>query len=212
MEQGRQPQQAMKAKPQPTPGPIPRGPGAPAGATAKKRTGIAALAVAVLFVGAVGIGAVTTGLIHVPGLNTDTKTMSATSSTLSDSTQISDEGSHAIGVSALNMTPQLVKSRGLDTKQTGGYLLGTIVPRGPAEDAGLQVNDIIVAIDGVVVGENYTALPTKIRLTPIGEKMRLTIERDGAIREVPVQVARCTIPWEQRTGALGVCPSAAIVK
>ncbi len=208
MEQGPQPQQPMQAKPQPAPGPIPIGrPGAPA----KKRTGIAALAVAVLFVGVVGIGAVTTGLIHVPGLNTGATTMSATSATPSDSTQISDDGSKTTGVSWFNLTPQLVKSRGLDTKQTGGYLVRAIMPRGPAEDAGLQVNDIIVAIDGVVIGDNFSFWNTKVRLTPIGEKMRLTIERDGAIQELPLQVGRCSIPSAQRVPNT-MCPSESIVK
>jgi hypothetical protein len=212
MEQRPQPQRAMKAKLQPMPGQIPTGrPGAPASTTAKKRTGIVALAGAVLFVGAVGIGAVTTGLIQVPGLNSDTKTMSTTSSTPSDAAQISDDGSKTTGISWFNLTPQLVKSRGLDTKQTGGYLVRAIMPRGPAEDAGLQVNDIIMAIDGVVIGDNFSFWNTKVRLTPIGEKMRLTIERSGAIQEVPLQVGRCSIPSAQRPPNT-MCPTESIVK
>jgi membrane-associated protease RseP (regulator of RpoE activity) len=211
MEQRPQPRQPMTAAPQPARDPIPaRRAGAPAGATAKKRTGITALAVAILFVGVVGIAAVTTGLIQVPGFNADTAT-SITSSKPGSATQISDDDSKTTGLSYLNLTPQLVKSRGLDTKQAGGYLVQAIMPRGPAEDAGVRLNDIIVAIDGVAIDDNFSFWQTKIRLTPIGEKMRLTIERDGAIQEVPLQIGRCSIPSAQRPPN-SMCPTESIVK
>jgi S1-C subfamily serine protease len=85
------------------------------------------------------------------------------------------------------------------------------MPRGPAEDAGLQVDDVVVAIDGVVVGDNFSLWNTKIHLTPIGEKMRLTIERSGAIQDVPIRIGRCAIPSAQRLPNT-MCPSESIVK
>jgi hypothetical protein len=207
-----QPQlQPMKPQPQPMAGPIPmKRPGAPAGATAKKRTGIKALVGALLFVGVVGIGAVATGLIQVPGLNTAPQTMSATPSTQSNPAQISDDGSKTVGAGLTIVTPQLIKSHGLNTK-TEGYLVTAIIAGSPAEEAHLQVNDIVVAIDGVAIGNNADMWTIKTNMTAIGEKMRLTIERNGAIQDVPVQIGRCSIPSSQRPPRT-LCPAGAIVK
>jgi membrane-associated protease RseP (regulator of RpoE activity) len=211
MEQRPQPQ-PLPAEPRRTSGPVPmERPGVSPRATARKLTGLKVLVAAALFAGVVGIGAVATGLVQVPGYSTATQTMTATPSTVGDPTQMNDNDSKTIGAGLVVITPQLVKSRGVNTNQTGGYLVTAIVARSPAEDAGLQVNDIVVAIDGVAIGSDGSMWGVKTRMTPFGEKMRLTIERSGAIQDVPVQIGRCSIPATQRTPNT-VCPSAAIVK
>jgi PDZ domain len=201
--------EAMKPDLQPA-GPVPAsGPRrAPAPARSRIRTG--ALALGLLIAATVGIGAVTTGLVHVPGFNTETS-MPAPSVSQGEITDVTDNNSKTMGAGLVSLTPDYVKSHKLATKQTGGYLITYIMPRSPAEDAKLQVNDIVVALDGVPIGENYAAWNAKARMTPFGGYMRVTIERNGALQEVPVEVGRCSLPSEQRQPNT-LCPSQFIVK
>lgn len=187
-------------------GPQPSGP-------AKKPSSLTMLAVAALVIVGLGVGAVSTGLVHIPGLGTETQTQTMTVSSLPDSdpSQTTDVNSKTLGAGLWNVTPQFLKSRGLESKQTGGFLVTTVVPRSPAEDSELRVNDIVVAMDGVPIGNNYEMWGTKIRMTPFGGKIQLTIERAGALQNVPISVGRCSIPSAQRPPNT-LCPSASIVK
>jgi len=54
-----------------------------------------------------------------------------------------------IGVGIINLTPQIVQDRALET--TNGVLVGNVFSDSPAEAAGIKVDDIIVAIDGIPV-------------------------------------------------------------
>ncbi len=54
-----------------------------------------------------------------------------------------------IGVGIADLTPQMVRERSLET--TNGVLVTVIFPDSPAAAAGIQDDDIIVAIDGVPV-------------------------------------------------------------
>lgn len=54
-----------------------------------------------------------------------------------------------LGVEITNLTPQIVQARGLET--TNGVLVKKVLTEGPAKAAGILVDDIIVAIDGVMV-------------------------------------------------------------
>ena len=54
-----------------------------------------------------------------------------------------------LGVEITNLTPQIVRDRGLET--TNGALVKKVLTESPAKAAGILVDDIIVAIDGVTV-------------------------------------------------------------
>jgi PDZ domain len=202
----------MKPSPQPAGGPMPAPAPGPrlrsAPATSRIRTGV--LVFGLLLAASVGIGAVTTGLVHVPGFNTETSAP-APAMSQGDVTDETDASSKTMGAGLDSLTPGYVKSHKLATRQTGGYVVTYIMPRSPAEDAKLQINDIVVAIDGVPIGENYEAWNSKTRMTPFGSHMRLTIERNGALQEVPIAVGRCSLPSEQRQPHT-LCPSQFIVK
>jgi putative serine protease PepD len=69
-----------------------------------------------------------------------------------------------------------------------GTRVTTIVPGGPAETAGLEVGDMIVAVDG----RNVTpAMPLDeiIQQYEAGDRVTLTVERDGRERTVRVRLA-----------------------
>jgi len=54
-----------------------------------------------------------------------------------------------LGVEITNLTPQIVQARGLET--TNGVLVKTVFTESPAQTAGIKVDDIIAAVDGVTV-------------------------------------------------------------
>ena len=54
-----------------------------------------------------------------------------------------------IGVNVSNLTPQQVQTRGLET--VNGALVRGVTADSPAMTAGIEVDDIIVAIDGLVI-------------------------------------------------------------
>jgi putative serine protease PepD len=60
-----------------------------------------------------------------------------------------------------------------------------IVPGGPAEKAGLQAGDVILALDGKTV-EGSSELIVAIRSKSPGDTVTLTVRRDGSERDVDV--------------------------
>ncbi len=57
----------------------------------------------------------------------------------------------------------------------------------PAADAGLQVGDIILKLDGKVV-ESSAALPPLVGRAEIGSRVEVLILRDGERRRLEVEV------------------------
>lgn len=66
-----------------------------------------------------------------------------------------------------------------------GALIAAVVPGGPAEAAGLQPGDLVVAIDGELT-PTFGDLGVAIRRHAPGEEIVLTVVRDGDEREVTV--------------------------
>lgn len=88
-----------------------------------------------------------------------------------------------LGVHIQEVTPELAASFGLDEKQ--GAVISEVVKDSPAEQAGLEVGDIILAVDGKKVVE-MRSLPRIIAAKKPGTKVELKVLRTGKIRKVKV--------------------------
>ncbi|MEX2105904.1 MAG: trypsin-like peptidase domain-containing protein [Solirubrobacterales bacterium] len=120
-------------------------------------------------------------------------------------TQLEEDGSAEyayIGVSSQALYPQLADKLGLDT--TFGGLLATVVPGGPAEEAGLEGGneklrfqageyrtggDVILQVDGhdVVRPDDLARLVSARRP---GEEVTLTVLHDGEREQVDVTLGK----------------------
>lgn len=76
-------------------------------------------------------------------------------------------------------------ARALKLNQPNGIIIGSVQRGGPADKAGLESEDVIVAIDNEPIRE-WAQLRTKIASTPPGKTIQLKVVRDGREREVRV--------------------------
>ena len=81
-----------------------------------------------------------------------------------------------LGISISDPTPDQVKSMGL--KNEKGALVNDVVQDGPAQKAGLQKNDLVIMYQGRKI-EDAATLQSCVGDTPVGEKINLTVLRDG---------------------------------
>ena len=81
-----------------------------------------------------------------------------------------------IGVQIQDLIPDLAEALG--TSHERGAVVAQVIPGTPAEEAGLQIGDVIVEMNGEpVIGSSD--LRNKVGLLRVGDAVRLTIERDG---------------------------------
>jgi serine protease Do len=79
--------------------------------------------------------------------------------------------------------PETLKALGASS----GVIISEIEPKGPAEKAGLKVDDIIVAINGVSI-KNGEDLLARVADTPVGQKLNLSVDRNGKKMDFAVAV------------------------
>lgn len=92
-----------------------------------------------------------------------------------------------IGATVGTVTPQMSKRLGLGNGAYGAYVNG-VTKDSPADKAGIKKDDVITKIDGEQV-DAATSLITSIRNHKVGDKVMLTILRDGKEHEVEVELA-----------------------
>lgn len=88
----------------------------------------------------------------------------------------------------------------LDLPSTKGALVNDVAKDGPAEKAGLQQQDFIMAIDGMPV-ENTNQLRNKVASIAPGTEVDLTVWRDG--REKHIRVELGELPTDEPSGEPG---------
>jgi serine protease Do len=104
--------------------------------------------------------------------------------------QLADKGVVERGFLGVQFQPvsgQVARAFGLDRPR--GALVGSVEKDGPAEKAGVKRGDIILAYNGNQL-ETSTQLPPLVGATPVGEKARLSILRDGKTIELTVTIGK----------------------
>lgn len=90
-----------------------------------------------------------------------------------------------IGVYAQTITPAL--EAGLNLPRDWGVVLGDVEPKGPADEAGLKVGDVVLTLNGKMM-ENARQFEVNLYRRPIGEKVTLEILRGSQKLSFEVEV------------------------
>jgi serine protease Do len=98
-----------------------------------------------------------------------------------------------LGVSTQTVTPEVAVATGLATDR--GVLVQALAPSGPAQKAGFEVGDVIVAVDGNDVADNEDLQALLLEHEP-GEEAVITVVRDSSTDDVPVRLGVRPLPVE----------------
>jgi serine protease Do len=90
-----------------------------------------------------------------------------------------------VGIHAQSITPGL--AQGLGLLRDNGVLVADVTPDGPADDAGVKIGDIILAMDGKPM-ENARQFEVNVYRHSVGQKIKLTVLRDTGPLDLPVEV------------------------
>lgn len=115
--------------------------------------------------------------------------------------QLRDEGSVSrgwLGVLIQEVNRDLAESFGLQRPR--GALVAEVMAGSPAEDAGLQSGDIVLAYDGEDVTLS-SDLPPMVGRTPVGETAALKVLRGGKVINVDVEIGRLPEDGQARQAA-----------
>lgn len=108
-----------------------------------------------------------------------------------------------LGVLIQDVTSELARS--FDMSRPYGALVAQIVPDSPAAEAGLEVGDVIIELDGREVSTSSTLPPMVGRLSA-GEEVDLEVIRDGERRTIDLEIGE--LPEDPRAGLGGAEPPA----
>ncbi len=110
-----------------------------------------------------------------------------------------------LGVQIQDVTRELAESFGM--KKPEGALVSKVLPKSPAETAGLQVGDIIVEFNGQEITTS-SSLPPIVGMIKAGETATVKIIRHGEQKALPVKIG--VLPEEDETmlGANEAAPAA----
>ena len=95
-----------------------------------------------------------------------------------------------LGVEVQDITPRIAQA--LRLKDSNGAVVTRINEGSPADGAGLQTGDVLTAIDGKPVRSAQDVRNTE-GLLPLGAKVKLSVQREGASRDVEATIAAVAI-------------------
>ena len=108
-----------------------------------------------------------------------------------------------LGVFIQEITEDIADSLGLD--EATGALVSAVTPGGPAEDAGLEPGDTIIAFDGKKI-KSVKDLPRIVAETPVDKQVSVDIVRSG--KKLAVDVVLGELEQAEQSGVLtGNMPS-----
>ena len=93
-----------------------------------------------------------------------------------------------LGVGIVDLTPQMVLDRALET--ANGVLVQNVFENSPAEAAGIEVDDIIITIDGIMMRDTGTLTSYLGQYKSPGETATLTLIRDGSKLELSIEIGK----------------------
>ena len=102
-----------------------------------------------------------------------------------------------LGVFIQEITGDIADSLGLD--EVAGALVSAVTPGGPAEDAGLEPGDTIIAFDDKKI-EGVKDLPRIVAETPVDKKVSVDIVRSG--KKISVDVILGELEQAEQSGVL----------
>lgn len=91
----------------------------------------------------------------------------------------------ALGIAAQELTPKLAEAFGVQARY--GVIISRIREGSSADKAGLQVGDVITAIDGRPV-RDIKAVKNRIGLVRLGQRMQLSVLRDNVAVDIDAVV------------------------
>ena len=97
-----------------------------------------------------------------------------------------------LGVSIQTITPDLAKALKVEGRK--GALVADVVSGSPADKGGIERGDIIVAYNGKAVKDSHD-LPAMVAATPVDEKVKVTVLRDGKEHKLAMKVGK--LPTEE---------------
>ena len=109
-----------------------------------------------------------------------------------------------LGIAMLPMDSRKAKAYGLDRPR--GVYIDSILPDGPAGKAGIQPEDILLAIDGTQVNRPNQVQAIIAQQKP-REKVTLQVFRKGKTVDIPVTLGERDFGTPRRSGALRKKPS-----
>ena len=93
-----------------------------------------------------------------------------------------------LGVSIRDFSPETAEALGIKTDVYDGALVEEVFPDSPAEEAGIEVGDIITAVDGEKV-RDAGDLRTTVGLKRSGETVKVTVLRNGKTKRISATLA-----------------------
>jgi Do/DeqQ family serine protease len=92
----------------------------------------------------------------------------------------------SIGLQIQDVTPELAEAFGLHDHR--GAVVVEVIPNSASEKAGLKTGDVIIAINGQPV-HNSAMMRNRVGLLRIGERVKITIQRNGQILQLTAIVS-----------------------
>jgi serine protease Do len=99
-----------------------------------------------------------------------------------------------LGVLIQEVTRELAESFGMDNPQ--GALVAKVLDNSPAEDAGLQVGDVIIEFNGKKVMRS-SSLPPLVGRSAVGKDAEVTIIRNRSREQIKVRIAELPTSMKQ---------------
>ncbi|NPV74850.1 MAG: PDZ domain-containing protein [Anaerolineae bacterium] len=118
-----------------------------------------------------------------------------------------------LGISGVSLTPDLAKAMKLDENQRGA-LVQDVTPNGPADKAGIRGSDrkalidgqevrvggdVILSVNGTTINSMDDLIATIFNQTEVGQKVTLSVLRDGKETQVEVTLEARPSPASQNS-------------